>query len=118
MLLLERLAAGVDVWQRLIGTGSALCQVSWSAPDGSLALALACIRSVWSPHPEHVDPSSLAQATEVAFAGALGCRGRCVQEVGRNGVGVVSGELECTRWIVGTCISMQTQRVEPPSGAR
>ena len=119
MLLLERWAAGVDVCKRLVGTGSALGQVSWSAPDGSLALALACIRSVWSPHLEHVDPSSLTQATEGAFAGALGCRGRCVAEAGRNGVGVVSGELKCTTWIVGTCINMQhTQRVDPPSGAR
>jgi hypothetical protein len=64
----SRLTAGgmVDVWQALVGTDSTLCQVSWSAPDGSLALASACIRSVWNPHLGHFDPSGPTWAMEGA----------------------------------------------------
>jgi hypothetical protein len=47
-----------------------LCQVSWSAPDGSLALASACMRSAWSPHLGHFDPAGLTWATDGALAGS------------------------------------------------
>jgi hypothetical protein len=45
-----------------------VCQMSWSAPDVSLALASACIRSVWNPHLGHFDPACLTWATEGALA--------------------------------------------------
>ena len=57
--------------QRLVGGQNELsfCQASSFAPDGALALAAACIRSVCAPHLERTNSFVITLATFGAWAG-------------------------------------------------